>query len=196
MYRWRRRSRPVALSRCFPPALPTDVPEALASDASIDALLRGVRDQLSDASSWSVREPRRQDTTVVVARASRVVPTAVEAAARAAGLPFRDVVGVRDAVAECTVAAITQYLSSAEHPFFRGLPAVLLRRRLQCRHAGNGSLELVFPGSVNDVKAALPSPALVFNLDLFVVSRLAAQRLPCEIAAARRGWARRTRCGC
>ncbi len=82
--------------------LPADAPEALASDASIDALLRGVRDQLSDASSWSVREPRRQDTTVVVARASAAVPTVVKAAATAAGLPFRELFALGDAVAECT----------------------------------------------------------------------------------------------
>jgi hypothetical protein len=157
----------------FPAALRTDVPEALASDAAIDALLRGVRDQLSDSSSWSVREPRRQDTTVVVARASAAVPIVIKAATSAARLPFRDAFGVRDAVAECTAAAITQYLSSDEHPFFCGLPAVALRRRLQCRHAGNGCVELVFPGSVDDMKAALPPSDALFKLSSFVVSRVA-----------------------
>ncbi len=149
------------------------VAEALRGREATAALLRRVLQQLSTAESWSVREPRRQDTTVVVvARAPSVVPAAVHAATSAAGLPLKDAFPLRDAMADATATAITQYLSSDEHPLLRGLPAVALRRRLQCRHAGNGCVELVFPGSVDEMKAALPPSDALFKLTSFVLSRV------------------------
>jgi tetratricopeptide (TPR) repeat protein len=152
-----------------------ELPASMTTD-DIAAMLRHMQEILGVDAKWTVQEADTHDAreVVVVARAAAAVPTVVKAAASAAGQPFRDVLPLRDALAESTATAITHYLNSDEHPFFRGLPAVVLRRRLRCRHVGNGALELHFDGrSTADVKAALPLSDALLKLQSFVMSRIA-----------------------
>jgi tetratricopeptide (TPR) repeat protein len=151
------------------------VPEALRSREVVSACRRQLQNMLAVAGAWSVQEPAPRDTMVVLARAPAAVSAAVMAVALAAGHLFRDALPLRDAVAAAMAAAITQYLRSDEHPLREGLPAVALRRRLQCRHVGFGVLELQFPAPLAELKAALvPADAdVLVKLKAFVVSRIA-----------------------
>jgi tetratricopeptide (TPR) repeat protein len=147
-------------------------PEALRAPAVVADCVHRLREQLSDSKSWSVREAGLRATPVVVARFSGVMDV-VKAAAAAAGVTFKDAFPLRDALAAAVTAGITEYLRSDEHPLCRGLPVVVLRRRLFCP-AANGVLELQFPGPLDQLKAALVPSTLMFNLESFMVSRVAA----------------------
>jgi tetratricopeptide (TPR) repeat protein len=150
-----------------------DLRAALSSDYCVAALLHRLRSALSNGTSWVVRPRTTPENMTIVASTKAVKCVVADLGVQPDGdmnPPVRDV--PTHALATVTAGAITAFLTREQHPLsvWRGC------QQVTCR-AVDGVLELLFPGSLHDLKAALAPSDLLSKLDMFVLSRLSAYAL-------------------